>query len=110
MAGQLTGKGKFGRGISRVIQSGYIDIVCISPTEDHWHGKIDDDQFYEKGINIFKGMQSSAPEGVHVEYMTGFDINGVDENMDQVIKAAKDFDAVVVCVGEHVYSECRYCM
>lgn len=83
-------------------------IYYHSPTEDHWHGKIDDGQFYENGINIFKGMQSSAPEGVQVKYMTGFDINGMDENMDQVIETAKDFDAVVVCVGEHVYSECKY--
>lgn len=87
--------------------SGGWTIDWQGPTEDHWHGKIDDGQFYEKGINIIKGMESSAPEGVHVEYMTGFDIDGLDENMAQVIEAAKDFDALVVCVGEHVYSECK---
>jgi beta-glucosidase len=53
-------------------------------------------------------MQLAAPEGVEIEYMTGFDINGVDKNMDQVIEAAKNYDAVVVCIGEHVYSECKY--
>ncbi|KAI7889259.1 glycoside hydrolase family 3 domain protein, partial [Mucor mucedo] len=83
-------------------------VLVVGPTQDHWHGKIDDDQFYEKGIHIVKGMQSTAPEGVHVEYMTGFDIDGLDENMAQVIEAAKDFDALVVCVGEHVYSESRF--
>lgn len=52
-------------------------------------------------------MKSFAPEGVEVEYMTGFDINGVDENMDQILEVAKYCDAIVVCIGEHVYSECK---
>jgi beta-glucosidase len=69
---------------------------------------VDDAQFYEKGITIVGGMKSFAPEGVEVEYMKGFDINGVDENMGQVLEAAKDYDAIVVCIGEHVYSECEF--
>lgn len=76
-----------------------------SPTDDHWHGKVNDSQFYENGISVIGGMQSSAPDGVQVEYMNGFDINGVNDNMDEVIQASKDFDAIVVCIGEHVYSE-----
>lgn len=52
-------------------------------------------------------MQSSAPDGVQVEYMNGFDINGTNDNMDEVIQASKDFDAIIVCIGEHVYSECK---
>ena len=27
--------------------------------------------------------------------------------MNLVMKAAKDYDAIVVCLGEHVYSECK---
>ncbi|KAI9253271.1 beta-glucosidase-related glycosidase [Helicostylum pulchrum] len=85
--------------------SGGWTIDWQGPTDDHWHGKVNDSQFYEKGISVIKGMQSSAPDGVQVEYMNGFDINGVNDNMDEVIELSKDFDAVVVCIGEHVYSE-----
>lgn len=81
--------------------------LFTSPTDDHWHGKVNDSQFYEKGISVIKGMQSSAPDGVQVEYMNGFDINGTNDNMDEVIQASKDFDAIIVCIGEHVYSECK---
>lgn len=53
-------------------------------------------------------MQESAPEGVEIKYMPGFDINGEDENMDEVLEIVNKFDAVVMCIGEHVYSECKF--
>jgi beta-glucosidase len=68
---------------------------------------VSDHQFYEKGFSIFKGMQLSAPDGVKVEYTPGFDINGQDQNMDHVLDVVNQYDAVVMCVGEHVYSECK---
>lgn len=37
--------------------------------------------------------------------MKGFDIDGTDLNMNELVEKAKDYDAVVVCLGEHVYSE-----
>lgn len=39
--------------------------------------------------------------------MQGFDIDGNDENMDDVLQMVNEFDAVIVCVGEHVYTECK---
>ncbi|KAI8640046.1 glycoside hydrolase superfamily [Parasitella parasitica] len=74
-------------------------------TEDAWHGNVSDEQFYNKGISIIEGMQNAAPEGVQVEYMRGFTIDGKDDNMNLLLEKAKDFDAFVVCIGEHVYSE-----
>ncbi|KAL9540572.1 hypothetical protein MBANPS3_009605 [Mucor bainieri] len=74
-------------------------------TEDAWHGAVSDEQFYDNGISILEGIQNSAPEGVEIEYMAGFTIDGKDNDMKSVLDKAKDFDAFVVCIGEHVYSE-----
>lgn len=75
---------------------------------DRWHGAVNDAQFYKKGSSILEGMQASAPKDVQIEYIPGFDIDGKDENMDRVLDVVNEFDAVVMCVGEHVYSECKF--
>lgn len=75
------------------------------PAEDAWHGNVSDEQFYDKGTSILEGIQNTAPEGVEIEYIQGFTIDGNDDSMDLVLEKAKDFDAFIVCVGEHVYSE-----
>ncbi|KAG0178858.1 hypothetical protein DFQ29_002893 [Apophysomyces sp. BC1021] len=74
-------------------------------TTDHWHGPISDEQFYGKGITIFQGLQEYAPEDVFVKYMPGFAIDGTDINMAEVLEEISQYDAVIVCIGEHVYTE-----
>ncbi|KAI8367532.1 glycoside hydrolase superfamily [Radiomyces spectabilis] len=74
-------------------------------TKDAWQGPIDDEQFYSNGISIHDGMKLVAPANVDVDYMAGFDIDGTSIDMDQVLAVASSYDAIVVCLGEHVYSE-----
>jgi hypothetical protein len=81
--------------------------ISFRATVDAWHGKINDDQFYKKGITIMKGIRNAAPEGVDIEYLPGFNIDGRDENMAAVLEKANAFDAFIVCLGEHVYAECK---
>ncbi|CAO3642130.1 unnamed protein product [Mucor hiemalis] len=85
--------------------SGGWTIDWQGPTVDHWHGAVNDAQFYNKGSTILEGMKASAPEDAQIEYIPGFGIEGKDENMDRVLKVVNEFDAVVMCIGEHVYSE-----
>ncbi|KAI7902882.1 glycoside hydrolase superfamily [Cokeromyces recurvatus] len=80
-------------------------IFWQGPTEDKWHGDINDEQFYGNGITILEGIKNSAPEDVYIEYLKGFDVHGIDQDMDLVLEEVKNFDAVIVCIGEHVYSE-----
>jgi beta-glucosidase len=76
-------------------------------TDDFWHGPADDEQFYERGRTIYQGIQSVSPEGATVDYMRGFYINGTDINMDDVLNVAPEYDAIVACIGEHMYAECN---
>ncbi|KAI9488005.1 glycoside hydrolase superfamily [Zychaea mexicana] len=74
-------------------------------TDDGWQGNTSDEQFYSNGTTIHNGVRAAAPEGTTVEYMQGFDIEGNDINMAEVIAAAADYDVIVATIGEHVYSE-----
>ncbi|KAI8994547.1 glycoside hydrolase family 3 protein [Pilobolus umbonatus] len=85
--------------------SGGWTIQWQGATVDAWHGDIDDTQFYGRGVTIHSGIELVAPKGTLIKYMQGFKIDGMDVNMDEVIMTAKDFDAIVVCAGEHVYAE-----
>ena len=77
-------------------------------TEDLWHGNVNDDQFYKNGITILEGIKKTAPEDAIIYHTLGFNINGDDINMEEVYKRIDDYDAFVVCMGEHVYSECKF--
>jgi hypothetical protein len=105
VAGLFNGKGK--TSIFRHITVLMANKVSFRATVDAWHGKVSDDQFYKKGITILEGIRKAAPKGIEIQYTPGFDIDGKDENMAAVLDIAKEFDAFIVCLGEHVYSECK---
>ncbi|KAI8375547.1 glycoside hydrolase superfamily [Blakeslea trispora] len=85
--------------------SGGWTIQWQGATEDLWHGNINDDQFYSNGITILEGINRTASDDVTIYHTAGFDIHGNDINMDGVYERIDDYDAFVVCIGEHVYSE-----
>ncbi|RCI03411.1 hypothetical protein CU098_012500, partial [Rhizopus stolonifer] len=85
--------------------SGGWTIQWQGATADLWHGDINDEQFYKKGITILEGIQNSAPKDIEVDHILGFDIHGNEQDMDWIIERIQDYDAFVVCIGEHVYSE-----
>lgn len=72
---------------------------------DGWQGDSSDEQFYGQGISIIDGLRAAAPEDTEVTYMPGFSIEGEDINLDEVLTAADDYDTIVACIGERVYSE-----
>ncbi|KAI9323595.1 glycoside hydrolase superfamily [Dichotomocladium elegans] len=75
-------------------------------TEDAWHGPSSDEQFYSNGTTIYNGLRAAAPEGTVVDYQPGFDIQGRDINMSEVLEAARaNYDVIVAAIGEHVYAE-----
>ncbi|KAI8145512.1 glycoside hydrolase superfamily [Fennellomyces sp. T-0311] len=74
-------------------------------TVDGWKGEISDEQFYSNGTTIFNGLRAVAPEGTTVDYVSGFDINGKDIDMEHLLTVAPQYDVIVVCIGEHVYAE-----
>ncbi|KAF7729053.1 hypothetical protein EC973_005085 [Apophysomyces ossiformis] len=74
-------------------------------TADHWHGPTSDEQFYGKGVTIYQGVREAAPEDTIVDYLPGFDIDGNDINMAQVLRGLTKYDAIIACIGEHVYTE-----
>ncbi|KAI8377184.1 glycoside hydrolase family 3 domain protein [Choanephora cucurbitarum] len=85
--------------------SGGWTIQWQGATEDLWHGNVNDDQFYKNGITILEGINKAAPKDAIIYHTLGFNINGDNINMEEVYERIDDYDAFVICMGEHVYSE-----
>ncbi|KAI8081783.1 glycoside hydrolase family 3 domain protein [Halteromyces radiatus] len=85
--------------------SGAWTIQWQGATVDRWHGSVEDDQFYSQGVTILEGIRQSASPDIQVRYIEGFDIDGNNTSMDEVLDVIKDYDVVVAAIGEHVYTE-----
>lgn len=84
-----------------------VQYLCFSfrATDDGWQGHVDDEQFYSNGTTIYNGIRAAAPEDAVIDYMAAFDEEGNDYNMEQVLKAAENYDVIVAAIGERVYAE-----
>lgn len=69
-----------------------------------WQGPVSEECFQGKGTTIFQGLQKHAKGPV--DYVQGVDIEGnPTTSLAELVSAATNYDAVVVCLGETNYTE-----
>ncbi|KAJ1910120.1 hypothetical protein H4219_006277, partial [Mycoemilia scoparia] len=94
-------------------------VLVVGPTADsirylsggwsvHWQGPSDaeGDKVYDGlGTSILSGMEQIIGSKPNFLNVTDIDGNYTKADMDNVIKAAKNVDKVVICLGEKTYTE-----
>ncbi|KAI9291943.1 glycoside hydrolase [Neoconidiobolus thromboides FSU 785] len=91
-----------------------LKVLVTGPTADsisyqtggwtfQWQGTNKDEWYQGNGTTIVEGLKKFAS----VTHLPSIDINGnwVGSGIDGVVRAAKDHDAIVVCIGEANYAE-----